>query len=328
MAMHVAKLALAVCFSAGVTLAHAAGLKTFEVPADAAGPALQVAMWSPCAAPPGEVKLGPFTLPVVRDCPIIGDKLPLVVISHGFRGNDLGHHDTAEALADAGFVVVALNHPGDTSSSSEETHGLPALTGRPTDVKRLIDFMLGASPDAAKIDPQRIGFFGFSRGGYTGLVVGGANPDFTKLLPRCREATGTTCAAEASSPLATQPLTHDPRVKALVVADPLAVVLPTAESLKDIKVPLQLWSSERGGDGVLPDEVAAVAAHLPVKPEFHLVANSAHFAFLTPCPEAMAKRRPELCVDAPGFDRVAFHQDLNSQVLAFLRRHLVEGAAH
>jgi hypothetical protein len=24
---------------------------------------------------------------------------------------DLGHHDTAEALADAGFVAVAINHP-------------------------------------------------------------------------------------------------------------------------------------------------------------------------------------------------------------------------
>jgi predicted dienelactone hydrolase len=323
--MRITKLALAVCFSSIVTLAHAAGLKLFDVPADAAGPAIQIAMWSPCAAAPGEVKLGPFTLPVVRDCPIAGDKLPLVVLSHGFGGNNLGHHDTAEALADAGFVVVALNHPGDTSTSSDETRGLPALTGRPSDVKRLIDFMLGASPDAAKIDPQRIGFFGFSRGGYTGLVVGGGNPDFIKLLPLCRAATGTDCAAAAASPLAKQPLTHDPRVKALVIADPLAVVFPTAESLKDITVPVQLWSSERGGDGVFPDEVAAVAAHLPVKPEFHLVANSAHFAFLAPCPEGMAKRRPELCTDAPGFDRVAFHRDLNAQALTFLRRHLIEG---
>jgi dipeptidyl aminopeptidase/acylaminoacyl peptidase len=30
--------------------------------------------------------------------------------------------------------------------------------------------MLGASPAASRIDPERVGFFGFSLGGYTGLV--------------------------------------------------------------------------------------------------------------------------------------------------------------
>ncbi|MFP3747982.1 hypothetical protein SB816_33500, partial [Achromobacter sp. SIMBA_011] len=48
---------------------------------------------------------------------------------------------------------------------------------RPTDIKRLVDYMLGPSADAARIDPARIGFFGFSRGGYTGLVLAGGNPD-------------------------------------------------------------------------------------------------------------------------------------------------------
>lgn len=40
-----------------------------------------------------------------------GDKLPLVVVSHGRGGDSVGLHDTAEALADAGFVVAAINHP-------------------------------------------------------------------------------------------------------------------------------------------------------------------------------------------------------------------------
>ena len=35
--------------------------------------------------------------------------LPLVVMSHGTGGSFLGHFDTAMALADAGFVVVAMN---------------------------------------------------------------------------------------------------------------------------------------------------------------------------------------------------------------------------
>ena len=44
---------------------------------------------------------------------------------------------------------------------------------RPADIKRLVDYLLGAWSHASAIDPGRIGMFGFSRGGYTGLVVVG-----------------------------------------------------------------------------------------------------------------------------------------------------------
>jgi predicted dienelactone hydrolase len=62
---------------------------------------------------------------------------------------------------------------------------LSVMIERPTDIKRLIDFMVGASPAASRIDPERIGFFGFSRGGYTGLVLIGANPDWANAITRC-----------------------------------------------------------------------------------------------------------------------------------------------
>jgi len=38
---------------------------------------------------------------------------PLIVISHGNGGDFRSHHDTAAALAKAGFVVAALTHTGD-----------------------------------------------------------------------------------------------------------------------------------------------------------------------------------------------------------------------
>jgi hypothetical protein len=47
-----------------------------------------------------------------------------------------------------------------------------------------------------------------------------------------------------------------------------------------------------------------------------------HFAFLAPCPPAFAKARPELCTDAPGFDRLAFHRQFDGEVLAFFRAQL------
>jgi len=313
-------LAAALVLCIGTTEARAAGFRFIDVPADAEGPALHGAMWSPCAQPAGEVDLGNVTLPSVKDCPIAGDKLPLVVISHGHGGSFAGHHDTAETLADAGFVVAAINHPGDTGSDMSRALDLSEFIERPTDIKRLIDFMLTASPAASKIDPHRIGFFGFSRGGYTGLVVIGADVDWDNVTRRCEGATIRVCDQVRNKEYPAH-LTHDPRVKAAVIANPLAIYF-TAASFASIKVPVQLWNTEHGGDGVEPEDVAAVDKSLPAPHEYHFVPNAGHFVFLAPCPADLMARRPELCTDPPGFDRVAFHKQLDADVLAFFRNHL------
>jgi predicted dienelactone hydrolase len=111
--------AAVICFVAA--RAEAGGIRLIEVPADSEGPALTGAVWSPCAMPPQEVEVGGIALPGVKDCPILSDKLPLVVISHGRTGSLIGHHDTAETLADAGFIVAAINHPGDTSTDTSRS---------------------------------------------------------------------------------------------------------------------------------------------------------------------------------------------------------------
>jgi predicted dienelactone hydrolase len=303
------------------TLAHAAGFRFIEAPAGADGLALKGAMWSPCSAAPAEIDLGNVTLLGVKDCPIGGDKLPLVVISHGRGGSFVGHHDIAEMLADAGFVAAAINHPGDTSSDMSRSGDLSVFIERPNDIKRLIDFMISTSPAASNIDPDRIGFFGFSRGGYTGLVLVGANPDWAMASALCEQSSSRICEQIRAKEYPEQPLAHDVRIKAAVIADPLALLF-TAASLQGIKVPIQLWASELGGDGVTPHNVAAVDSGLPIKHEYHVVPNSAHFAFLAPCPPALAKARPELCTDAPGFDRGTFHQQFDADVLAFFRAQL------
>ena len=106
-----------------------------------------------------------------------------------------------------------------------------------------------------------------------------------------------------------------------MIADPLAVFF-TADSFAAVEVPVHLWASEYGGDGVAPESVAAVHRSLPARHESHVVANAGHFAFLIPCSPALAKNRPEVCTDAPGFDRGAFHKQFNADVLAFFRTHL------
>jgi predicted dienelactone hydrolase len=248
-------------------------------------------------------------------------RLPLVVISHGRGGSFVGHHDTAEALADSGFIVAALDHPGDTTADMSRSAELSVYVERPAEIKRLVDFLLAASPVATAIDADRIGFFGFSRGGYTGLVVIGGNPDWDSAADYCRASPARACQQILAKEYPAEPLMHDRRIKAAVIADPLAVPF-TAASLAPIKVPVQLWQSEYGGDGVMPRDVAQADRNLAVAHEYHVVRNAGHFAFLAPCPQVMAATRPDLCVDQAGFDRVAFHQELNAAMLAFFRQHL------
>jgi predicted dienelactone hydrolase len=313
-----AALAILCCLAAAP--AQAAGFQLIDIPAEGDQPALHGAIWSPCTQAAGEVDLGTATVPGVKDCSIAGDKLPLIVISHGSGGSFVGHHDTAETLADAGFVVAAINHPGNTGSDTSRSMDLSEFIERPTDIKRLVDFMLGASPASVKIDPARIGLFGFSRGGYTGLVVVGADVDWDNVTRRCEGATVHICDQVRNKEYPAR-LTYDPRIKAAVIANPLAIYF-TPRSFASVKVPVQLWNTEHGGDGVEPDDVAMVDKSLPAPHEYHFVPNAGHFVFLAPCPAELVTRRPELCADPSGFDRVAFHRQFNAEALAFFRAKL------
>ena len=327
--MHILKFALASALCLIATLAHAAGFRFVTVPAEAGFPAIQAAVWSPCAEPVGEIKIRTMVLPATENCAISGDKLPLIVISHGYGGGFTAHHDTAETLADGGFVVVALNHPVDTGSGDmSRADTLAAFTERPADIKRVIDYMLTAWPDHAKLAPEHIGFFGFSRGGYSGLVVAGGNPDLRKMIALCPEnSPKPDCAQLRRNEIPALAFTHDPRIKALVIADPAFGPLFDPDGLTDVKAPIQLWASalsgeDRTGGEVTLDYVTTIMRDLPAKPDYHLVQNAGHFVFLPPCTEELAKKRPNICTDRPGFDRLAFHAELNATALAFFREHL------
>ncbi len=312
-------LALA-AFGLAATLAHAAGFSFIEVPADTDGPALRGAVWSPCLAPAGKIALDPLVIDGVKDCPVAGTRLPLVVVSHGTGGSFLGHHDTAATLADAGFVVAAISHPGDNFQDLSRQGYLSAFATRPVDMRRLIDYMLGAWPGHSRLDANRIGIFGFSRGGYTGLVAIGGIPNYALRMDLCPPTSVIPLCGEIRRNELPPPPVRDRRIKAAVIVDPLSVF--DAEGLKQVAAPVQLWASAYGGDGVTPDSVAAIRRDLPAPPDWHVAANAAHFAFLAPCTPAMANTLSDVCRDGPGFDRTAFHAEFNAEVLAFFRRQL------
>ena len=313
-------LAASLCLSAG--LAEAAGVQRIAVSTGDGSGTLEGAVWSPCAEPSDVITLGRIEVPGVRDCPVDGTALPLVVISHGARGWLGGHHDTAAALADAGYVVAAITHP--------DREGRAWRTDRPAAIRLLIDHMLETWPDHGRLDADRIGFFGFSRGGYTGLVLIGGTPDFSLAArhcravpddPLCRLPGGGPASGQGAAAAPGQPFTRDPRIGAAVIAAPLGLVF-SAEGLRDVTVPVQLWRPEQDELATHPYNAEAVYQALPVAPEYHVVPNAGHFAILAPCTGPQAQAVPEICADPPGFDRVAFHTRFNAVILTFFETHL------
>ena len=305
--------------------AFSIGFQSVSIP-DGDRPALEAGVWYPSDAPVSPQPLAALRQQVVApDGAIAVRKAALIVISHGSGGSFADHYDTAIALADAGYVVMAVTHNGD---SYRDQSGFTRLD-RPRHIKAAIDYMLSAWPSHDAIDPARIGIYGFSAGGMAALVAIGGTPDTSLVESYCREHPEEwACKKRNEHPRAAsdQPVSivHDPRIKAAVIAAPAVGFAFTAEGLAPVSVPIQLWRGDH--DEILPHPRHAqnVYNNLPVKPDYHVVPNAGHFAFLAPCTPALEKAVPFICHDPEGFDRTAFHQEFNKSVVAFFRANLPE----
>jgi predicted dienelactone hydrolase len=291
---------------------------------------LVVGAWYPTSAPAQDHPLGGYVQTVAPGAPVTGEHLPLIVMSHGNGGTYQNDYDTALALAKAGFVAIAVSHTGDTYD--DQSRAL-YLMDRAQHMHRLIDYMLSEWPDHARIDANRVGMFGFSSGGFTALVAVGGIPDLslieahTRMRPDEYDAqlvkrSGPEVIAMLRSKLPASTWVHDQHIKAAVVAAPALGYTFSPEGLKGIRVPIQLWRAAE--DHILPhpDSVEAVRIALPTPPEYHVVENADHFDFLAPCTDMLRRVAPMVCVSRPGFDRAAFHQTFNAEVVRFFKETL------
>jgi predicted dienelactone hydrolase len=308
--------------------ASAAGFQYGTAP-DPDDKPLELAIWYPSGAPVTAQLIGLFNQDVAFYGAISPKFFPLVVISHGTGGSAAEHYDTALALADAGFVVVAFNHTGDNYKDRGYSFTPRNFIDRPRHVSRVIDFMLREWSGHAHIDTTRIGIFGHSAGGATALIAIGGMPDLTLAVKFCEDhpdewgCMQAKQSAVAPAAWANPPQwTHDARIKAAVIAAPALGYAFTKDGLATVTVPIQLWRAEH--DKITPNQWYAdvIKDALPKPPDDHIVSGAGHFDFLAPCNEALTKVAPEICEDPPDFDRVAFHKDFNPALVAFFKAQL------
>lgn len=137
---------------------------------------LDIGIWYPSEAAAPFAPNTPFGQALAFDGELAGSDLPLVVLSHGNSGWMGSHADTALALAQAGYVAVAITHSDDNDKNEVASPSVWMLS-RPAEVVASINYVLQEWSGADHVSATRIGVFGFSAGGYTALVSAGAVPD-------------------------------------------------------------------------------------------------------------------------------------------------------
>jgi predicted dienelactone hydrolase len=295
------------------------------------GGPMQAIVVYPTNSAAGTTRLGPFTIAASREAAPAPGSYPLIVFSHGSGGTHLGHHDSLTALARAGFVAAAVEHPRDNNRDDSGLATDLQMIGRPHHIVALIDGLLVHPTLGPLIDRSRIGMVGHSAGGYTALLIAGAVPDFA-LAKEYRAAIGTNAAlqpflqrADAAGSKRRKPeLTYisDPRVRALVLWAPGFGYAFDQQALSKVRVPILLYRPSN--DELVPHPWGAerIARFLPTRPEYHVLEGAGHFVFFAPCPWMLSWTARQSCKDAPGIDRAEIHERLNAEMITFFRQSL------
>jgi predicted dienelactone hydrolase len=317
-----------------------AGIMQLRIPAaHRAGP-LDTYIWYPADGGGSAIAVGENPLFVgvtaLRDAEIAAGTHPLILLSHGSGGNAANLAWLATALAKAGFIVAAVNHPGTTSGDSRPSETLK-LWQRPADLSALIDALLQNPDLAPHIDAGRIGVSGFSLGGHSTLSLAGARVDEKAFARYCDEnrETISDCAwyrkgkvdLHALDPKIFDRANADPRIKAAAAFDPAIAPAYRRESLEALSMPVLIVNF--GGLGQIPMGVdsAEMVKRVPGA-VYRTIADAHHFSFLGICrPDGKEFLKAEgeedpICDDRGGRPREEIHAEIAERAIAFFREAL------
>jgi predicted dienelactone hydrolase len=273
---------------------------------------------------------------VVKDAPIADGKHPLVLLSHGYRGNWRNLNWLAAELVHAGYAVAAPDHPA-TTSFDWRPEDARKLWLRPKDISRVIDDIYARPDLLGPIDPDRIAAIGHSLGGWTVLELAGGRYDPKRTAADCDPAAGAVhcktlaeLGIDGNGPIDPEMLSdrHDPRIRAFVSLDLGPARGFTPESLASIKAPMLVFSAGSNLPGIdatnTDSHFVAASLNLP-KERTVEIADALHFSFMQLCkPGAIALIESDapgegmVCKDGGGRDREAIHREVADRILGFL----------
>jgi predicted dienelactone hydrolase len=330
-----------VCVVAGTGPVWAQGAPAFRIGFRLAtgaggGEKIPLAVWYPTRASSLlGYRHGAFRLKVAKDASPADGRFGLIAISHGTGGGFLNHRSIAAALARAGYVVVAVHHPGSTWQDGSRIGRKIAFARRPAHLSGAIDWALKDAQLGPLIDRRRIGAIGYSAGGYTVLAALGGRANIANVTVHCwvNREDSAFCGFERArrreeGPLdrasGRLPIRRDPRIRAAILWAPVGAIFDK-DGMARVTAHLRLYRA--GKDRVLRRPWHATYLHRILKEqgktaEFVSVPDAGHFAFITPFPLIVRPFAKDAARDPAGFDRAAYHRRLAPEIVAYFNRRL------
>ena len=273
---------------------------------------------------------------VIKDAEIQSGTFPVVLLSHGYRGNWRNQNWLATELASRGYIVAATDHPG-TTSFDQSPEQAAKWWERPRDITRTIDYLLSEVQWKQAVNANNIAAIGHSLGGWTVMQLAGAKIDRATFEAECLiYPNPRTCGLSDEFGLSqVQPSEpsnkdlSDPRIQRIVSLDLGLARSFSLQSLNNITVSTLILAA--GIDiGDLPQalESGYIAEHMPLNLRRYKVYESAtHFSFIQSCkPGAVPMLEEEvpgdgiICKDGLGSSRGELHQLILNDIIGFLNR--------
>jgi predicted dienelactone hydrolase len=309
---------------------------------------LRITVWYPAPDNVEEksLDLGPPDRPLfivgeaAPDAPFVDiRRRPVILFSHGFGGTARMMGWFTTNLARAGFIVVAVDHPGNNGADKMTVPGSMMFWDRPEDLKVALAAVRNDPVIGPHLDLRRVGAAGFSLGGFTALAAAGAqvNPDlfiaFCKRQPDdaiCKpqkEFPVTMAQAEQAyaSPELAPEVAHArddhsiPEVRAAFAIAPAIAQAFEPASLRSLRTPVAILLGD--SDTVAPPNTnGGLAARMIPGAEFRVLPSVGHYDFLSVCTPAAMSAVP-LCADLK-VQQQGTHQEALKMAFQFFVRTL------
>ena len=243
----------------------------------------------------------------------------------------------ARGLASRGYVVAAVNHPGNNALEAYTAEGFLLWWERARDLTTVIDLLLHDAEFGRTIDQSRIGAAGFSLGGYTVIEIAGARtnpalfrafcrsaqaegcvdpPEFPNLFARWAELEATNQAFQQAVRQAGRSY-RDSRVRSVFAIAPALGPAFIPDSLRRLAIPVAIVAGSE--DRIVPigSNAQLLATLIPRASLMLLPDGVGHYTFLAICTDAGRRMQPTLCTDASGIDRDRIHQRTIDRAIQF-----------
>jgi len=287
-------------------------------------PTVRITVWYPAAEGADEksLDLGPPGQPMF----LVGEaapdaafadarRRPVILFSHGFGGTARMMGWFTTVLAQQGYVVIAVDHPGANGLDRMTVPGATMFWDRPGDLEAALEKVKADPAIAAHLDLKRLGAAGFSAGGFTALAAAGARVDLKRFMDFCaahpddgvcapqkelavtqEEAKAAFASPELAPEVAHAGDDHSIRgVRAAFAMAPAIVQAFDPASLTAISTPVAIVLGE--ADPVAPPHTnGGVAARAIPRAQLKVLPGVGHYDFLATCSPAARARAVPLCM--------------------------------